>query len=240
MMLVVVFLAGIIRGFAGFGSALLIVPTLAALYGPAQAVAIEVMIEIPVALGLLPSALRDAERRTVLPMLLMFLVFVPLGAILLNWTDPTIVKMVISIFVLAMVGVIAQQTRLAAFLSPRAAWGIGAISGLSQGMTAMAGPLFVTALLARGDSAKRVRANTILLAGGLISLAFVSFAWLGMITADTIAKAVLACPAMCLGVWAGSVAFRRLSHWNLRGVILVFLATAAIVTLTQAVMALWG
>ena len=60
MLFAIVFLAGIIRGFAGFGSALLAVPALAVLYGPAQAVVIEVLLEIPVTLGLLPVAVRKA------------------------------------------------------------------------------------------------------------------------------------------------------------------------------------
>ena len=77
LLFVVVYIAGIIRGFTGFGSALLTVPALAVLYGPVEAVIIEVLIEIPVSLGLLPVVLRKAERKTVLPMLLMFIVFVP-------------------------------------------------------------------------------------------------------------------------------------------------------------------
>ena len=56
----IIFVAGIIRGFTGFGSALIAVPTLAYLYGPAAAVVIEVLIEIPVVLYLLPAAIRAA------------------------------------------------------------------------------------------------------------------------------------------------------------------------------------
>ena len=44
IMLMVVLIAGIIRGFTGFGSALLAVPALATIYGPVEAVVIEVLI----------------------------------------------------------------------------------------------------------------------------------------------------------------------------------------------------
>ena len=97
-MMIVVFFAGIVRGFTGFGSALLAVPALAVLYGPVQAVVIEVLIEIPVSLGLLPNAIKNAERKTVLPMLIMFALFVPVGALLLKVTNPDIVKILISYY----------------------------------------------------------------------------------------------------------------------------------------------
>jgi len=232
-MFVVVFIAGIIRGFTGFGSALLTVPALSMLYGPEQAVVIEVLIEIPVSLGLLPIAIRQAERRTVLPMLVMFVFFVPIGTLLLTVIDPTSVKIFISFFVLTMVVVIAQQNKLVTFFSPRANLIAGAISGTSQGLTGMAGPLFATALLARGESAALTRANIIALAGGIISISVVSFWAFGLMTPRILIYATLASPAILLGVWTGSVAFRRLSHWNLRGVILVFLALTAAVTLYQ-------
>lgn len=232
-MMVVVFLAGIVRGFTGFGSALLTVPALAVLYGPTQAVVIEVLIEIPVSLGLLPLAIREAERKTVLPMLCMFVLFVPLGTLLLTVIDPDHVKVFISLFVLATVGLMTQQTRVAGFFSQRANFLVGAVSGTTQGLTGMAGPLFATALLARGENASLTRANISALAGGIIGLSVISFWAFGLMTAQTVVYAMLASPVILLGVWVGSIAFRRLSHWNLRGVILLFLAVSAIAALYQ-------
>jgi len=236
LLFAIVFLAGIIRGFAGFGSALLAVPALAVLYGPAQAVVIEVLLEIPVTLGLLPIAVRDAERRTVLPMLAMFVLFVPLGALLLKAVDPQLMKVGLSILVLIMVAIMAQQERLASFLSQKAILFAGALSGIAQGMTGMAGPLFVTALLARGEDVTLTRANIIALAGGLITISVISFWAVGLMHLQTVIYAALATPAIMLGVWTGSQLFQRMPHWNLRGIILVILAVTAVVTLGRTVM----
>ena len=227
----IVYFAGIIRGFSGFGSALLAVPALSLLYGPAQAVVIEVLIEIPVSLGLLPIALRNSEPRTVWPMLSMFVVFVPVGALLLDAVDAESMKIVISLLVLIMVGVIALQDRLVLLLSRGGTLVAGAVSGISQGMTGMGGPVFVTALLARGENAVLTRANIVALAGGIITISIISFWLVGLMTLQTVVYAALATPAMLLGVWTGAILFRRLSHWNLRGVILAFLAVTALVSL---------
>lgn len=229
----IVFVAGIIRGFLGFGSALLTVPALTVLYGPEQAVVIGVLIEIPTSLGLLSVAIRESEPRTVGSMLFTFVVFVPVGAMLLKVVDPELMKIVISCLVLVMVAIIALQERMVLFLSRLGILFAGAVSGVSQGMTGMAGPIFVTAMLARGESAIRTRANIVALAGGLVTISVVSFWAVGLITRETIAYTILGTPSIVLGVFAGSVLFRQMSHWNLRGIILAFLAFTAVFTLFQ-------
>ena len=235
IMMVIVYLAGIIRGFTGFGSALLTVPALAVLYGPVQAVAIEILIEIPVSLGLLPLALHEAERKTVLPMLGMFVLFVPFGTFMLTLINPEMVKVIISLFVLFSVGVMSQQSRVASLFSPKANFLVGAVSGTTQGLTGMAGPLFATALLARGEESSLTRANISTLAGGIIGLSVVSFWAFGLITTQTVFYAIVASPAILLGVWTGSILFRKFSHRNFRAVILCFLAFSALVTLYQTI-----
>jgi len=141
-MLIVVYFSGIIRGYTGFGSALLTVPALAILFGPVQAVAIEILIEIPVSIGLLPKAIKSFEKKTVLPILLTFVIFVPLGTFLLILIDPNIVKIVISLFVLFSVYLLSQQSQIKSLISTKANLIIGALSGFSQGLTGMAGPFF--------------------------------------------------------------------------------------------------
>ena len=235
IMMVIVYLAGIIRGFTGFGSALLTVPALAVLYGPVQAVAIEILIEIPVSLGLLPLARHEAERKTVLPMLGMFVLFVPFGTFMLTLINPEMVKVIISLFVLFSVGIMSQQSRVASLFSPKANFLVGALSGTTQGLTGMAGPLFATALLARGEESSLTRANISTLAGGIIGLSVVSFWAFGLITAQTVFYAIVASPAILLGVWTGSILFRKFSHRSFRVVILCFLAFSALVTLYQTI-----
>ena len=203
------------------------------LYGPAQAVVIGVLIEIPTSLGLLHVAIRDSERRTVFSMLLTFIVFVPVGALLLKVVDPELMKTFISCLVLVMVAIIKLQDRLVLFLSRSGILFAGAVSGIAQGMTGMAGPIFVTAMLARGESAILTRANIVALAGGIIGISVISFWAAGLITRETIIYTILATPSILLGVWAGSALFRRLSYWDLRSVILAFLVVTAVVTLFQ-------
>ena len=234
-MMGVVFIAGMIRGYTGFGSALLTVPALAYLYGPVPAVAIEILLEVPVVLGLLPVSLREAERRTVMPMLGMFVLFVPVGTGLLTVIEPTVVQIAMSLFVLFSVFVMSRQTELARLFSPGTNLLVGAVSGTTQGLTGMAGPLFATALLARGDSNSRTRANITTLAAGIIAVSVISFWLFGLFTAEIVFYAALATPTILFGVWAGAWLFRRGGENSFRPVILWFLTASAIVTLYQTV-----
>src|SRR5215475_7230402 len=56
-------IAGMVRGFAGFGAAMLMTPVFSALHGPAVGVAICLLLEIVVALPLLPGVVRLVDWR---------------------------------------------------------------------------------------------------------------------------------------------------------------------------------
>ena len=166
-------------------------------------------------------------------MLGMFVLFVPLGALLLKAVDPQVMKIGLSLLVLIMVAIMALQDRLVSFLSQKATLFAGALSGIAQGMTGMAGPLFVTALLARGENPGLTRANIIALAGGLITISVISFWAVDLLHVQSLVYAGIASPAIMLGVWTGIQLYRRLPHWNLRRIILVILAVTAVVTLVR-------
>ena len=133
-----------------------------------------------------------------------------------------------------MVVLISQQSKLVSLFSPKSNLAVGAFSGASQGLTGMAGPLMVTVLLARNDSTSLVRANIIALAGGITGISALSLWAYGLITLQLLIYSVIASPFMLLGVWTGTLLFRKLSHWNLRWVILMFLAVTALVVLCRS------
>ena len=88
---------GFMRGFLGFGAALVIVPTLSFTLPPVVAIAILVTIEIPTILYLVPTSIRDCNLKTVIPMLIGIIVAVPLGTAVLVEVNPAKMKLVISL-----------------------------------------------------------------------------------------------------------------------------------------------
>ncbi len=53
--------AGLMRGFAGFGSGMLKSPVFAILFGPVETVAVIILMELVVTVQLMPSVLGDIE-----------------------------------------------------------------------------------------------------------------------------------------------------------------------------------
>lgn len=60
-----VFAAGLIRGFSGFGSALINAPVLSLIWGPTIGVPVSALIEVAPAVQLTPKAIKIANWRTV-------------------------------------------------------------------------------------------------------------------------------------------------------------------------------
>jgi uncharacterized protein len=98
-----VLIAGVLRGFVGFGSSLVIVMVLSIAVGPPAAVAIAGLSGLGPVAQLLPVAFRSSERSFVIPFALLTFVAAPIGTLVLVAANPAIMKIVISMFVLAMV-----------------------------------------------------------------------------------------------------------------------------------------
>src|SRR5690348_14147354 len=75
----VTLVAGLMRGFAGFGSAMLMAPIFAILFGSAEMVVTIVAIELVVSLQLFPQVRTSADWKTLGPMSVAACIAMPLG-----------------------------------------------------------------------------------------------------------------------------------------------------------------
>lgn len=98
-----VLIGGFMRGFVGFGGALVTVPILSVVWGPQAAVAITGVMGIPSLFQLLPEAVRYSERPIVIPVALSTFLTAPIGSWILVSADPKLMTIVISGLVIAMV-----------------------------------------------------------------------------------------------------------------------------------------
>ena len=74
-----VVVSGVLRGYSGFGAALIIIPIFSNLYSPLTAVSFHVLIEMPTLLVLLPTAVKIYDKKLVNFSLLSLVLAVPLG-----------------------------------------------------------------------------------------------------------------------------------------------------------------
>ena len=84
--------ASLARGFSGFGAALIFVPLVSALLGPQVAAPLLLVTDGLMAAGMIPGAVRAADRRGVLTMAMGAVVGVPAGTWALASLDPQVLR----------------------------------------------------------------------------------------------------------------------------------------------------
>ena len=204
-------LGGLLMGFTGFGSTLVMVPLLTIVYGPPEAVAVGVAISAAGLAQVVPQASRNAVWRDVLPACLTSLVLVPVGTAFLFLTDPSLTRRLIGAVVL-LVAII--MLRGWAYNGPRnriSSGLCGAVSGFTNGFFGIGSPAVTFYYLHAGVAAVIARANILLTIGVLSVATLVAMAIGGGFNQDTVARAVVLFIPYSAALWAGSRLFERAS-----------------------------
>ena len=220
--------AGMVRGFAGFGAAMVMTPVFSALYGPAVGVALCLLLEIAVALPLVPGVVRLVDWRRIGLILAAAVVGAPLGSLALTAIAPEPMRWVISAIVLSAVLLLASGWRYRGTPHLSATLATGVSSGFLNGLSGMAGPPIAFYYLASSDPAAQVRANltTYFI---FVDLVVVSvFTARGLIGGSTFVHGLALAPAVIVGGLIGERLFPLASESFYRRLALGLLACVAI------------
>ena len=115
-------LAGIVRGFSGFGTAMVYMPVASALYEPKIAVVQLFIFDVVATLPLLVGAWRRCTWREIVPLLAGSALGVPVGVQLLLVVDPIVLRWLISITVLTILVIMASGCATRARRRGRPPW----------------------------------------------------------------------------------------------------------------------
>lgn len=204
--------AGLMRGFAGVGSGMLMAPVFAILFGPVQTVAIIVLMEIVVTGQLLPGVRREIDWRVIAPMGIAAACLMPVGSWLLVSLDPDLIARGIALVVVAFSVLLMAGWRYEGEKKLWATLGVGALSGVLMASTSLGNPPVMAYLLSSRDAAATNRANfTGYFAVTLVAL-IAMMAVAGLIDGKALLTAVTLLPVFMAGAWIGSRLFRRSSE----------------------------
>lgn len=225
---VVACIAGMVRGFAGFGAAMLMTPVFSALYGPAVGIALCLLLEIAVALPLLPRVVRLVDWRRIGMLLVAAAIGVPFGNFTLTWADPEPMRWAISAIVLGAVIMLASGWRFSGRPSAATTLTAGATSGFLNGLSGMAGPPIAFYYLAGEDPAARVRANLTTYFVFVDLFAISAFASRDLIGWSTGVHGLFLAPAVIAGGLLGEHLFPLASERFYRRLALLLLVCVAV------------
>lgn len=205
--LVATTIAGLMRGYAGFGTAIILAPVYSALWEPRNGVPVVLLMELVISLQLLPRAFKDADRRVILPIGGAACLATPIGTFVLLSADPDMLRRFIGGFVLVFGALMMSGWRYHGSRPLPLNLAVGTSAGLLKGATGMSGPPVILYLLSGPEEARQHRANLILFFG-LIALVSVVGPYLGgLFTLDVLAKLVWILPVQILCVRLGARLF---------------------------------
>ena len=182
---------------------------------------------------LLPDAVRYSERSFVVPFGLLTFAAAPIGTWVLVTADPSLMKMIISLLILAMVVMLYFDWRPKGMEKRGFLMLAGAVSGLMQGGGGIGGPPAVAIALSRKGSAQQQRANVIG-ASSVLTLCGLPPLWYsGVFTWEVVVVSAIAAPFYVVGTWLGARSFSKHSHL-FRNAALLALAVVGVLTLGLA------
>ena len=161
-LVVAVCVAGLVRGFAGFGSAMIIMPVAASVLSPVQAVTFTVFTELLGPLPNLPDAWRTAHLRDILLLLLGAAVALPFGLWALAVVDPMLFGWMVSVIVLTLLALLMTGWRYRGRLNARLTAAAGALGGFMTGVAGLPGPPVIMLYMASVQPIAVIRANFLL------------------------------------------------------------------------------
>jgi uncharacterized membrane protein YfcA len=237
IVLVAVTVAGLLRGFVGFGAALISVPVFSLVLGPHAAIAVNNVMGLPAVFQLLPEAIRRAERAVVLPICTAIVVATPIGTWALVVTDPALMTVAISALVLLMVAMLAGGWRLRGRIGMGKLMAAGLAGGLVQGLAGVGGPPVVAVALSRPGEAAQQRGNVLALMTAVSLSSVLPLLYFGLFTRQTVAIGLLLIPFYSLATALGARFFALAGHRHYRRAALATLAAIGIATLTASLRA---
>lgn len=221
-------LAGFVRGITGFGGSMVFTAPMALLAGGRSAVVIALLLEAFAAMNMLPSALRSARARVVVPISVAACLTVPVGAYLLTALDPEVLRRFIAATVLVLAVFMLRGFRYTGPQRTTTATLLGGFSGVLVSATSVGAPPVILYLLSGPDSVATTRANLTLFIIVMSLAALAIYAWHGVLSwPDTLAALVLA-PAFFAGAWLGSLVFPRIDEKRFRRIVLWFLIAMSV------------
>lgn len=223
--------AGFVRGFTGFGAALIFVPVASAAFSPQVAAPVLLVIDFVLTLPLLAGALRLVRWRTVLPAALAAMVMSPIGAYVLANGDPLTLRWAITAIVIALLILLMSGWRYHGEPHTLASVGVGLGAGFLGGISQASGPPVIAYWISGPYSTAEVRANLICFFAMISLSSFIAYFWNGLFSWEVGELVLVVTPVYAGALYLGARMFRKSGIGTYRKLAYGVIALAAIVSM---------
>jgi uncharacterized protein len=199
--------AGLMKGFTGFGGALVMAPLFTLVLSPGQTLGTVVAVNVATGWQMLGPSWRTMQRGVVLPMAVACALATPLGIVAVLILDPAVGHRLIGAVVMA-----SGIALLSGYRRTRPPWLadtllVGALSGILNGLAGIGGPPAALWLLAGQEGAARDRAGLIVYVALTQAAGATLAASAGALDLTALSRALWLAPLHIAGTLAGARLF---------------------------------
>lgn len=202
------FVAGLVRGFAGFGTAMIYLPVAGQFLDPFAAITTLFIMDIVGPLPNVPRALRDSEKPDLARLLAGTLVGLPIGLAVLSVVAPDVFRYIVSAVALTLLVILIGGFRYSGRLVPAVVYGTGATGGFFGGVAGIPGPPVILLYMASDRPPAVIRAQNTLFLFFFTFLAIAGVWVLGRLVPSAIAIGAAAILPYLAGNIIGAALFR--------------------------------
>ena len=231
---VVVFAAGIVRGYTGFGFSALLVATLGLVQPLTLIVPLTMLLEIAASVFMMREVWKQINWRWLTRMLIGIVIATPLGVAALRYAPPGVLKVVVSLAILLCCFAIWRNWKPPWSGGGMTQFVTGIVAGVANGAAAIGGLPIIAILLATGIASVTIRATVSALIFLMDVLGIGLGVAQGLVFMSTLLLAVAMLVPMLLGVALGSRQFAGTSEAAFKQRTLVLLMVLALIGLARA------
>jgi uncharacterized membrane protein YfcA len=201
--------SAMVQGYSGFGGGLVIVPILAVLFSPLEAVAIAAIGGIAGNITVMPGAVRAANWREAAPVSIAVAVAIPLALNFLISADPALIRRGMGVFTLAAAAVLMTGWMFRGRRSVFTSLAAGAVTGgIPGGFGIPGGPFMVVYYLSAPAPPPVQRANIIVTSTIGISFLIIGLIAEGAYDQPNLIRGAIIAPLFLAGIWIGRRIFQ--------------------------------
>jgi len=224
-------IAGLMRGFAGFGSGMLMAPVFMIFFGSVDAVAIVIMLEMAATILIIRTVTNDIQWKFVSIMGVFAAFFMPIGMWLLVSIDSIILTRAIGAIIAVFVIVLFTGWRYQGIKNTWVTASVGAVSGTMMAASSLGNPIVILYMMTSGDDSTTNRSNITAYFGITLSTLIIFMSYSGLLTLKAFFITLLLLPTFIIFSWIGSKLFNKSNERLNRLIALGFLLCASIVGL---------
>jgi len=221
---------GFVSGLAGFGTALMALGIWLYILPPSVAVSLVLICSIVAQTSTLPSIWQSTNFKLVWPLIAGGLAGVPLGLMLVAYTDPRLFKVGVGILLLVFPTALYFQRRpIALSVGGKVADAtIGFAGGVLGGLAGLSGPLPILWANLRGWGKDARRGLFQTFNWTILTAALCAQALTGFVTQEVLWLSLVVLPATVFGAWLGARVYHVLSDDHFRDIVLALLFLSGI------------